>query len=99
MTAIYPLAIVLIFLTFLHSLFKGRPEVYQGSLLLTFIVSLFDGLNGAGVHITFINDFFTAILPMYEAGLGWIVPAIVGGFIGYASSVLKSKFGHNHQID
>ncbi|MEX6701804.1 branched-chain amino acid transport system II carrier protein [Peribacillus frigoritolerans] len=99
MTAIYPLAIVLIFLTFLHSLFKGRPEVYQGSLLLTFIVSLFDGLNGAGVHITFINDFFTAILPMYDAGLGWIVPAIVGGFIGYASSVLKSKFGHDHQID
>ncbi|MGE6377954.1 branched-chain amino acid transport system II carrier protein [Peribacillus muralis] len=97
MTAIYPLAIVLIFLTFFHSLFKGRPEVYQGSLLLTFIVSLFDGLSGAGVHISFIDTFFNAILPLYGAGLGWIVPAIVGGVVGYASSLIRPS--HNHQID
>ncbi|MFJ7755325.1 branched-chain amino acid transport system II carrier protein [Peribacillus muralis] len=97
MTAIYPLAIVLIFLTFFHSLFKGRPEVYQGSLLLTFIVSLFDGLSGAGVHISFIDTFFNAILPLYGAGLGWIVPAIVGAVVGYASSLIRPS--HNHQID
>ncbi|MGE7879204.1 branched-chain amino acid transport system II carrier protein [Peribacillus muralis] len=97
MTAIYPLAIVLIFLTFFHSLFKGRPEVYQGSLLLTFIVSLFDGLSGAGVHISFIDTFFNAILPLYGAGLGWIIPAIVGGVVGYASSLIRPS--HNHQID
>ncbi|MFI8492631.1 branched-chain amino acid transport system II carrier protein [Peribacillus butanolivorans] len=97
MTAIYPLAIVLIFLTFLHSLFKGKAEVYQGSLLLTFIVSLFDGLNGAGIHISSINNFFNAVLPLYEVGLGWIIPAIVGGFIGYAASILKFRL--NHQVD
>ncbi|MCK1994742.1 branched-chain amino acid transport system II carrier protein [Peribacillus muralis] len=97
MTAIYPLAIVLIFLTFFHSLFKGKPEVYQGSLLLTFIVSLFDGLSGAGIHISFIDAFFNAILPLYGAGLGWIVPAIVGGIVGYASSLIRPS--HNHQID
>ncbi|MFD9628218.1 branched-chain amino acid transport system II carrier protein [Peribacillus muralis] len=97
MTAIYPLAIVLIFLTFFHSLFKGKPEVYQGSLLLTFIVSMFDGLSGAGVHISFIDTFFKAILPLYDAGLGWIVPAIVGGIVGYASSLIRPS--HNHQID
>jgi LIVCS family branched-chain amino acid:cation transporter len=97
MTAIYPLAIVLIFLTFLHSLFKGKAEVYQGSLLLTFIVSLFDGLNGAGIHISSINNFFNTILPLYEVGLGWIIPAIVGGFIGYAASILKFRL--NHQVD
>ena len=45
LTAIYPLAIVLIFLTFFHSLFKGRAEVYQVSLIVTFIISLFDGLS------------------------------------------------------
>ena len=56
LTAIYPLAIVLIFLTFFHSLFKGRAEVYQGSLLLTFIISLFDGLNGAGVNIEVVRS-------------------------------------------
>ncbi|WP_285769248.1 branched-chain amino acid transport system II carrier protein [Peribacillus sp. SI8-4] len=97
MTAIYPLAIVLIFLTFFHSLFKGKPEVYQGSLLLTFIVSLFDGLSGAGIHISFIDNFFHSILPLYGAGLGWIIPAIVGGVVGYASSLIRPS--HNHQID
>ncbi|KWW17599.1 MULTISPECIES: branched-chain amino acid transport system II carrier protein [Peribacillus] len=97
MTAIYPLAIVLIFLTFFHSLFKGKPEVYQGSLLLTFIVSLFDGLSGAGIHISFIDTFFNAILPLYGEGLGWIIPAIVGGLVGYASSLIRPS--HNHQID
>ncbi len=96
LTAIYPLAIVLIFLTFFHSLFKGKAEVYQGSLLLTFIISFFDGLNGAGIHLSSINNFFNAILPMYEVGLGWIIPAIVGGFIGYGSSLLRVKFIPNH---
>lgn len=99
LTAIYPLAIVLIFLTFFHSLFKGKAEVYQGSLLLTFIISLFDGLNGVGIHFTSIDHFFHAILPMYDVGLGWIIPAIVGGFIGYGSSILREKFGLNHQLD
>lgn len=99
LTGIYPLAIVLIFLTFLHSLFKGKAEVYQGSLLFTFIISFFDGLNGAGIHVAGINNFFHAILPMYEIGLGWIIPAIVGGFLGYGSSLLREKFILNHQLD
>ncbi|MFJ5624013.1 branched-chain amino acid transport system II carrier protein [Peribacillus loiseleuriae] len=99
LTAIYPLAIVLIFLTFLHSLFKGKAEVYQGSLLLTFIISLFDGLNEAGIHFSLINNFFSEILPLYEVGLGWIIPAIVGGLIGYGSSILREKLGLDHQLD
>ncbi|MBO1626656.1 branched-chain amino acid transport system II carrier protein [Bacillus arachidis] len=91
LTAIYPLAIVLIFLTFFHSLFKGRTEVYQVSLLVTFIISLFDGLNAAGVNIQVVNHVFTKFLPMQEVGLGWIFPAIIGGFIGYGISHLRVK--------
>ncbi|HEK9100582.1 branched-chain amino acid transport system II carrier protein [Bacillus pfraonensis] len=91
LTAIYPLAIVLIFLTFFHSLFKGRREVYQVSLLVTFIISLFDGLNAAGVNIQVVNHVFTKFLPMHEVGLGWIFPAIIGGFIGYGISHLRVK--------
>ncbi|PEB50578.1 branched-chain amino acid transport system II carrier protein [Bacillus pseudomycoides] len=91
LTAIYPLAIVLIFLTFLHPLFKGRTEVYQVSLLVTFIISLFDGLGAAGVNIQAVNQLFTRILPMHEVGLGWIFPAIIGGFIGYGISYFRMK--------
>jgi LIVCS family branched-chain amino acid:cation transporter len=89
LTAIYPLAIVLIFLTFTHSLFKGRAEVYQGSLLLTFIVSLFDGLNGAGITIQGVNTLFEQVLPFYGIGLGWIVPAVVGGVLGFIYSLVR----------
>lgn len=95
LTAIYPLAIVLIALTFLHPLFKGRSEVYQVSLLFTFIVSLFDGLNAAGFKIAAVNDLFTSILPMYGVGLGWVVPAIVGGLIGLGITFLRTNDNTN----
>lgn len=88
---LYPIAISLIFLTFLHHKFNGRSEVYQGSLILTFIVSIFDGLKAAGIRIEVIHDFFTHFLPMYNIGLGWIFPAIIGGLCGYSLSVLRKK--------
>ncbi|CJH07221.1 branched-chain amino acid transport system II carrier protein [Streptococcus pneumoniae] len=81
----------MIFLTFFHSLFKGRAEVYQVSLIVTFIISLFDGLSAAGVNIEVVSQVFTKFLPMQEVGLGWIFPAIIGGFIGYGLSILKVK--------
>lgn len=89
--AIYPIAISLIFLTFLHSVFKGKSEVYQGSLILTFIVSLFDGLNAAGIKIKVINDFFTQILPLYDVGLGWLIPSVLGGVGGIYSTILNEE--------
>lgn len=51
----YPIAITLIFLTFLHSVFNGRFEVYQGSLILTFIFSSLDGLKAAGIESEIIH--------------------------------------------
>jgi branched-chain amino acid:cation transporter, LIVCS family len=91
LVTIYPLTICLIALTFLHPLFKGEKEVYQGSMSFTLVVALFDGLNAAGIAIAPINDLFTKILPLYEVGLGWIVPAIVGGICGYIFGALRKK--------
>lgn len=90
LTTIYPLAICLIALTFLHSLFKGRKEVYQLSMLFTFVVSLFDGLGAANIHITVIEDLFTDFLPLYTVGLGWLIPAIIGGLIGLVISLMRN---------
>lgn len=91
LTAIYPIAICLIFLTFLNSVFNDRSEVYIGCIGLTFIVSLFDGLNAAGITIKFIDDLFNTILPLYSVGLGWILPAIVGGILGYLVTMVTSN--------
>lgn len=90
LSMLYPMAMCLMILTFLHPVFKGKKEIYQASILFTFIVSLFDGLNAAGLKIVAVNDLFQTILPLYNEGLGWIVPAIVGGgIIGYGFSVIK----------
>lgn len=89
LSMLYPLAMCLMVLTFLDPLFKGRKEVYQVSILFTFIVALFDGLNEAGINIQVVNDLFTTILPLYTVGLGWIVPAIVGGILGLGLSLIK----------
>jgi LIVCS family branched-chain amino acid:cation transporter len=85
----YPIAISLLFLTFLHKAFRGWSEVYQGSLLFTLIISLFDGLNAAGVHIAVIENYFTSYLPFYEVGLGWLLPSILGGLCGYLFRALR----------
>ncbi|WP_257351676.1 branched-chain amino acid transport system II carrier protein [Pseudalkalibacillus decolorationis] len=99
LVAIYPLAICLMALTFLHPLFKGKKEVYQGSMLLTFIVALFDGLNAAGITIAPINDLFATTLPMYEVGLGWIAPAIVGGVLGYVFGLVTKSKSHSAKVE
>ncbi|KEF39239.1 branched-chain amino acid uptake carrier [Schinkia azotoformans MEV2011] len=89
LVALYPLAICLLVLTFLHPLFKGKKAVYQVSMLLTGIVSVFDGLNAAGIKVQVINDLFTTILPLYSVGLGWILPAIIGGLVGLVINAVK----------
>lgn len=91
---LYPLVIVLVALTFLNPLFKSRSEVYQGAMLLTFLVSLFDGLKAAGVEITFVEKIFSEILPFYGVGLGWLLPAIVGGLGG----LIVAKFSGRRSI-
>ncbi|PAV31439.1 branched-chain amino acid transport system II carrier protein [Virgibacillus profundi] len=78
---IYPIAIVLILLTFMHKLFGGSQGVYRGAILLTAIVSLYDGLVAFEVDLSAITPFMEK-LPFFSLGLGWLVPAIVGGLIG-----------------
>lgn len=94
---LYPLAIVLILLTLLAPLYKARRSVYALSMFLTFFVSLIDGyksliasLPAAKVgFLDAIEKFYASVLPFYEIGLGWIIPAVVGAFIGYVYALIK----------
>ncbi|MDP4083368.1 MAG: branched-chain amino acid transport system II carrier protein [Bacillota bacterium] len=74
----YPLTILLVTLSFF---FKGSQKVYAGTMLLTGIVSLNDGLKMFGVNLHGIQSVM-GTLPFASVGLGWVVPAIVGGAIG-----------------
>ncbi|MFE4143450.1 branched-chain amino acid transport system II carrier protein [Peribacillus sp. YIM B13472] len=89
LTALYPVAIVLIVLTFFHSFFKGKSEVYLGSLLLTAIISIMDGIVASGIKMETVSDLFTQYLPLYSVGVGWVIPAIIGGVLGYMIYLMK----------
>lgn len=89
LTMLYPLAIAMIFLTFLHPLVKGKKQVYGFSLALTFAVSLIEGLASSNLQlpyvtdlIAYVNEAYINVLPMYDIGLGWIIPAVLGTLIG-----------------
>lgn len=91
LTAIYPLAIVLIILTFMDSLFDRRPEVYAVSFLLTGIVSVIDGFKAAKLTIPALDSFLSLHLPLYGMGIGWVLPAAAGAIIGYIVSLFRKK--------
>nr|WP_172840469.1 branched-chain amino acid transport system II carrier protein [Virgibacillus phasianinus] len=80
---IYPIAIVLIILTFIQGLFHGARAVYQGAILLTAVTSLYDGLVAYGLDLSSVTPLMEK-LPFFELGLGWIVPALIGAIIGFA---------------
>lgn len=82
LVVIYPLTIVLVFLAIFHRLFQGSRAVYGGSMLTTGLVSLYDGLKTLGFEVNVVSDLLQ-ILPLYNDGLGWLLPAFIGGIGGF----------------
>lgn len=87
---LYPLAIVLILLALCSPLFGHKQSVYAAAMIFTFCVSFFDGystlvssLPGATISVfESVKLFYTNYLPLYDIGLGWMLPAVVGVIIG-----------------
>lgn len=75
---LYPLTIVIILLAFLDTLFDSRQCVYAFTIASTFIISLVNGLEVAGMDLSNI----TASIPFYEYGMGWFTFAVVGFILG-----------------
>lgn len=78
---IYPPAIALILLSFCNRWIKNKPEAYALALLLAFIIGIFDGLKTAHISLGSISELIARI-PLFELGLGWVIPAIIGCLIG-----------------
>ncbi|MHA7098184.1 hypothetical protein [Priestia aryabhattai] len=38
-----------------------------------------------------VNELFIEIIPMYNIGLGWVFPALIGGLIGLFISLLRKN--------
>lgn len=97
LSIIYPVTIMYIVLIFTNHLFYGKKAVYAGAIYLTLLTSILfelqtllgfspesiSTLSGFNLFIYQINEFFVCYVPLYSDGLGWIVPGIAGGLIGY----------------
>lgn len=99
LVAIYPFVVCLMVLTFLHSFFNGRKEVYQGSMIFTSVVAFTDALKAAGMSIAPLEELFATVLPLYEVGLGWIFPAIIGGLLGFIWGKVKKEQPQRVQLE
>ncbi|MFC0561205.1 branched-chain amino acid transport system II carrier protein [Halalkalibacter alkalisediminis] len=80
--AIYPITIVLISLSILHLVKPLSSSIYSGAIIGAGIVSIYDGLTMAGLYSDFITNTL-AHLPLYTEGVGWLLPSLVGGLLGY----------------
>jgi branched-chain amino acid:cation transporter, LIVCS family len=87
---IYPPAIVLILLSFLHRAFRGSRAVYIGALIPTGLISLIDGIKAAGADARILSELLD-FLPLYAEGIGWVIPAIAGGLLGLLISGIGRK--------
>ncbi|WP_058990502.1 branched-chain amino acid transport system II carrier protein [Anaerococcus rubeinfantis] len=81
---LYPLAIVLIFLSLAYPLIGKNKKIFTFTILFTAIFSIFDFLKALPENISKtesiskIVDFAKDYLPAFDLGFGWFVPALVG---------------------
>jgi branched-chain amino acid:cation transporter, LIVCS family len=82
---LYPLAIVLMLLTFISPLFNHKRIVYVATTAVTFLISIFDGLKALCDSLGMdpfswmvpVISFYEQVLPFYNEGLGWLLPALI----------------------
>ncbi len=81
---LYPLAVVLMLLTFTSSLFNHSRVVYIAATAVAFMISVIDGLKTLCALLEIENfgwmnpiiKFYKEVLPLYDEGLGWLLPVL-----------------------
>ncbi len=90
LNVLYPISIVLIALAFLQKWLGRFKAVYPVGILFTGIISLISALAQNQIAIPVITPLIEKI-PLYDMGLGWVIPAIVGILLGIVISGLNKK--------
>ena len=94
LNVIYPMAIVLILLSFFQRWIAGMRYLYPVAVLLTGLASLLYALQGLQLLPESLGEALAA-LPLAAQGLGWLLPAGAGIGLG----LLLSLLGKKHTID
>lgn len=90
LVAIYPLALVLIILAFLHPFIEKHRFAYPMTMLFTGAAAITAGFGQAGFKLPVLADFFAA-MPFAAEGLDWMLPAAVGLVVSIALSLVTPK--------
>lgn len=86
---LYPLVITLILLNIFGKFFNYSPYVFRSVTLFTLIASLFDFLNAlpenlkSVLNVEYILNLVSRYIPLFNIGLGWLIPAGFGFVLGY----------------
>ena len=85
---LYPLAITLILLSLSGRFIGANPTVYRTTTAFTLIAAVFDmigvvsGMVPGSRVLAGLKAFAGNFLPLYDLGLGWILPAAIGFLMG-----------------
>ncbi|UFH51510.1 branched-chain amino acid transport system II carrier protein [Pseudomonas sp. KNUC1026] len=74
LTAIYPPCIVLVALSFAHSLWRSPAAVVAPVMLVALVFGIIDALKGAGLEGSMPS--VLAHLPLAEQGMAWLLPSV-----------------------
>ncbi|WP_236785338.1 branched-chain amino acid transport system II carrier protein [Anaerococcus ihuae] len=94
---LYPLAIVLIFLSLAYPIIGKNRRIFTLTILFTGIFSIFDFLKALPKNISNTNSiskivgFAKDYLPAFKLGFGWFVPAVVGFILALIIIFIKKK--------
>ena len=94
---LYPLAIVLIFLSLAYPIIGKNKRIFSLTILFTAIFSIFDLLKALPENISStdsisrIVDFAKNYIPAFKIGFGWFIPAIFGIILGLLISIIKKE--------
>lgn len=89
LSALYPVAIVLIVLGLAHRFVGDRLAVYRCAIAVTGAVSVVSAVVALPSASAFAP--LVSWLPLYDSGLGWLAPALLGSMAGYALSCGSSR--------
>ncbi|MCC3670062.1 MULTISPECIES: branched-chain amino acid transport system II carrier protein [Terrisporobacter] len=85
LTIIYPVSILLVLMSTFNKYFT-KPAVFKCSAYATLLISLLNVVDSLGLNINFVHK-----LPLDSIGFNWVIPAIIGGFIGKLMIKDKNK--------
>lgn len=92
---LYPLAIVLILLAVFNALFQDKSIVYKWAISFTLPFALLDFLQALPIEVKeFLNlnallVWAADFIPLFTLGMGWMIPSLIGFFIGLLLSKRK----------